>query len=162
VRREYFVALFFGTTFGFAFSAAGFNQYDIVHRTLLLQYWDPWLVFASAIGTALPLIWLLERRGWTTPLGGKIAPAQWQIERRHVLGAVVFGCGWAITGACPGTVSTMIAAGSVLGFVTLAGILAGIWSRDLVTERVVSAGRRQEPAHATMEGEVDVLQAVSR
>lgn len=124
------VSLFFGVTFGFAFSAAGFNQYDIVHRTLLLQYWDPWLVFASAIGTALPLLWLLEWRGWHTPLGGKLTPRRWKMDRSRVLGGAVFGVGWAITGACPGTVSTMVVAGGLLGVVPLAGILAGIIVRD--------------------------------
>jgi hypothetical protein len=157
VRREHLVALLFGTTFGFAFSAAGFNQYDIVHRTLLLQYWSPWFVFASAIATAFPTLWLMERRGWHTPLGGTLVLTRWSVERKHVLGAVVFGCGWAVTGACPGTISTMIAAGSLLGIVTLAGVLAGIWCRDLIAER--AGGRRNvNPA----EGDVDVLQAVSR
>jgi uncharacterized membrane protein YedE/YeeE len=135
--RVKLVALFFGITFGFAFSAAGFNQYDIVHRTLLLQYWDPWLVFASAIATAMPLLWLLEARGWHTPLGGKLTPKRWNIDRHRVLGGVVFGVGWAVTGACPGTVSTMVVAGTVLGIVPLAGILAGIVLRDVMVERTV-------------------------
>ena len=132
------VALFFGTTFGFAFSAAGFNQYDVVHRTLLLQYWDPWLIFASAIATALPLLWLLEWRGWHTPLGGRLSLTRWKLERKHWLGGSIFGVGWAITGACPGTASTMIAAGSLLGLVTLSGILAGIFLRDLTAERAAA------------------------
>jgi hypothetical protein len=157
MRREHLVALLFGLTFGFAFSAAGFNQYDVVHRTLLLQYWSPWLIFASAIATALPLLWLMEWRGWHTPLGGTLSLTRWHIERKHVFGAVVFGCGWAVTGACPGTVSTMISAGSLLGFITLAGIIAGIWCRDLVAE----GDRGSRDVHPA-EGDVDVLQAVSR
>jgi uncharacterized protein len=149
MRRVHLVALLFGGTFGFAFSAAGFNQYDIVHRTLLLQYWNPWFIFASAIATALPLLWLLEWCGWTTPLGGDLALTRWRFERKHVLGAVVFGCGWAITGACPGTVSTMVAAGSILGFVTLGGVLTGIVCRDLLSERAQSSVVEQEPEEAS-------------
>jgi uncharacterized membrane protein YedE/YeeE len=133
-------ALFFGITFGFAFSAAGFNQYDIIHRTLLLQYWAPWLVFASAIATALPLLWLLEAHGWHTPLGGRLTPKRWTLDRNRVLGGTIFGVGWAITGACPGTASTMVVAGSLLGVVPLAGILTGIALRDRVAERAI--GRR--------------------
>jgi hypothetical protein len=133
--RVNLIALFFGVTFGFAFSAAGFNQYDIVHRTLLLQYWAPWLVFASAIGTAFPVLWLLEARGWHTPLGGKLTPKRWALDRDRVLGGMVFGVGWAVTGACPGTVSTMVVAGGLLGIVPLAGILTGIVLRDSVAER---------------------------
>jgi hypothetical protein len=127
--------LFFGAAFGFLFSAAGFNQYDVIHRMLLLQSAYPFLVMASSILTAMPLLWLLERRGWQTPLGGRLALVRWPLERKHVLGGLVFGTGWAITGACPGTVSGMIGAGSLMGIVILAGVFAGMYLRDQVVER---------------------------
>jgi uncharacterized membrane protein YedE/YeeE len=148
--RVNLVALLFGATFGFAFSAAGFNQYDIVHRTLLLQYWAPWLVFASAMVTALPLLWLLERRRWRTPLGGPLSLKRWKADRNRVMGGAVFGVGWAVTGACPGTASTMVAGGSLLGLVILAGILAGIWLRDTVVERPSRASSDPLPGAATV------------
>jgi uncharacterized membrane protein YedE/YeeE len=84
------------------------------------------------------MLWLLEARGWVTPLGGRVSLVRWKIDRDRVLGGVVFGVGWAMTGACPGTTSTMVAAGSLLGVVTLAGILAGIYLRDTVVERAAS------------------------
>ena len=133
------VALCFGAIFGFAFSSAGFNQYDLIHRMLLLQYWAPWLVFASAMATGMPILYVLERRRWRTPLGGALELKRWPVDRNRILGGIVFGVGWAITGACPGTVSTMVAAGSLLGIVTLAGVVTGIYARDLVAERAVSA-----------------------
>jgi uncharacterized membrane protein YedE/YeeE len=145
MSRVNLVALSFGATFGFAFSAAGFNQYDIVHRTLLLQYWPPWLVFASAVGTALPSLWLLERIGWHTPLGGQLRFVRWKMQRDRVLGGAVFGLGWAVTGACPGTLSTMVAAGSLLGLMTLAGVMVGIAARDYVVERDAEPGVSSAP-----------------
>lgn len=63
----------FGIAFGAIFAAAGFNQYDIIHRMLLLQDIAPFLVMGSAIATALPILWLLERRSWRAPLGGPLA-----------------------------------------------------------------------------------------
>jgi uncharacterized membrane protein YedE/YeeE len=95
----------------------------------------PWPISTSAVATGLPLLWLLERSGWRTPLGGRLSLKRWRIDQDRVLGGAVFGVGWAVTGACPGTASTMIAAGSLLGFITLAGILAGILLRDSVVER---------------------------
>lgn len=120
----------FGLAFGFLFSAAGFNQYDTIHRMLLLENMEPFLVMGSAIATALPILWFLERRGWSTPLGGRLSLRRWEIERSRVYGGVVFGAGWAITGACPGTLSTMIGAGSLMGFVLLAGVIGGIVLHD--------------------------------
>jgi hypothetical protein len=146
VSRLNGVSLLFGAAFGFLFAAAGFNQYDVVHATLLLEYLDPFYVMGSSVVTSMLILWLLERRGWTTPLGGALTLRRWPVERKHLYGGMVFGTGWAIVGACPGTVSTMLAAGSLLGVVPLAGILVGIALRDRVVERPQPASR--EPACA--------------
>lgn len=129
------VYLLFGLAFGFLFAAAGLNQYDVIHRMLLLENFDPFLIMGSAVGTALPILWLLERRGWRSPLGGPLELRRWAIERRHLYGGVVFGTGWAITGACPGTLSTTLGAGSLLGLPMVAGVLLGIALRDLIAKR---------------------------
>lgn len=144
--------LFFGAAFGFLFSAGGFNQYDVIHRMLLLQYLDPFYVMGSAVLTAMTILWLLERRRWRTPLGGALTLRRWPVERKHLLGGAVFGTGWAITGACPGTVSAMVAAGSLLGFVPLAGILVGMLLRDRIAER------RPAPANEPARGPVGVAE----
>jgi uncharacterized membrane protein YedE/YeeE len=127
-----------GATFGFLFCAAGFNQYDVIHRMLLLQNFSPYLVMGSAVLTAMPLLWLLERRKWRTPFAGELQLKRWPVERKHLLGGSVFGVGWAVTGACPGTISGMLGAGSLLGFVTLAGFFGGMFLRDTVAERAAA------------------------
>ena len=90
----------------------------------------------------MPILWWLERRHWHTPLGGPMTLVRWSIDRNRILGGMVFGVGWAITGAFHGTVSTMVAAGSLLGVVTL----AGVYLRELVAEREVHV-TSGEPAH---------------
>ncbi len=122
----------FGLAFGAVFSAAGFNRYDVIHRMLLLENLEPGLTMASAVGTAFLILWGLERRGLQTPLGGRLELRRWDVERKHVFGGIVFGTGWAITGACPGTASTMIGGGSVLGIVLAVGIVTGIALHDAV------------------------------
>jgi uncharacterized protein len=125
----------FGAAFGFVFAASGFNQYDVIHRMLLLQDMTPFLVMGSAVGTALPILWILERRRWRTPLGGPMQLRRWRLERKHVLGGMVFGVGWAITGACPGTAATTVGGGSAMGLVLVGGIIGGIALRDVVVAR---------------------------
>jgi uncharacterized membrane protein YedE/YeeE len=129
VNRLHAVCAVFGIAFGSVFAAAGFNQYDTIHQMLLLEDLEPFLVMGSAVATAMSVLWLLERRRWQTPLGGALELLRWAIERKHLLGGVVFGTGWAITGACPGTAATTLGAGSVMGMV------AGIALRDAVAER---------------------------
>lgn len=135
--------LFFGAMFGFLFCAAGFNQYNVIHGMLLLQNIAPYLTMASAVAVAMPALWLLERRGWHTPLGGALVLRRWSVQRKHVYGGAVFGTGWAITGACPGTVFGTLGSGCLLGFVLVAGIFAGIALRDSIAERAIAPHTEQ-------------------
>ncbi len=139
----------FGAAFGFLFVAAGLNQYDVIHRMLLLENVAPFLIMGSAMGTALPLLWLLERRRWRTPLGGDLVLRRWSVEPKHVWGAAIFGTGWAITGACPGTASTALGAGGLLGIVLIGGIVAGIALRDAVSERQAASTPEPLPEPAS-------------
>lgn len=129
------IYLLFGIAFGFVFAAAGFNQYDVIHRMLLLQDMEPFLTMGSAVGTAMTILWVSERQGWRTPFGGRLTLRRAPFERKHIFGGTVFGLGWAITGACPGTASTTLGGGSIMGIVLVAGMLAGIAARDVVVHR---------------------------
>jgi uncharacterized membrane protein YedE/YeeE len=124
-----------GLAFGFVLAAARLNDYDVIHGMLLLRQFDLWLMFAATIGTAAPLLWLLERRRWQTPLGGRLKVQRSPVEPKNVLGAMVFGAGWAITGACPGTALAMVGSGTLLGLFIMAGLLSGILVRDTVAAR---------------------------
>lgn len=132
------VYLGFGLAFGFLFAAAGLNQYDTIHQMLLLRNLEPFLIMGSAVGTAMPLLWILQRRGARTLTGEALSLRSTPIERRHLYGGAVFGTGWAITGACPGTLSTSIGAGSVMGLALLVGMIAGIAARDAVVSRAAA------------------------
>lgn len=133
--RLNWVCFLFGAAFGLFFAAAGLNQYDVIHDMLLLRNFEPYLIMGSAMLTALPLLWLLERRRWTTPLGGVIQLSHRAFERKHIYGGVVFGTGWAITGACPGTLSTTLGAGSLMGLPMVVGAIAGIAVHDVIVSR---------------------------
>lgn len=150
MNRHSLICGLFGIAFGAVFAAAGFNQYDVIHRMLLLENLEPALTMASSVGTAMAMLWLLERRGWKTPLGGRLELRRWNVERKHVWGGMVFGTGWAITGACPGTASTMLGGGSVLGIVLVAGMIAGIALRDvIVTTPQAAPALVEDPAAAS-------------
>jgi hypothetical protein len=119
------LALALGIAFGFGLGAARLNDYDVIHNMLLLREPDVFLLMASAMAVALPALWLLERSRWRTPSGEVMRLSRSKIERKHVFGSAVFGTGWAITGACPGTALAMPAAGVVLGLPVIAGVVVG-------------------------------------
>lgn len=132
------VGLLFGIGFGVVLAGARLTDYDVIHRMLRLEVLQPFLVLGSAIAVAAPLLRLLRRSGWQTPLGGPLSPSPSPIGRRHVLGSVLFGAGWAVAGTCPGPALAMVGSGHLLGAVVAAGLFAGIVLRDAVTAGATS------------------------
>ncbi|TMF73647.1 MAG: hypothetical protein E6I18_15435 [Chloroflexi bacterium] len=138
------VAALLGVAFGFGLGAARLNDYDVIHDMLLLREPEVFLLMASAMAVALPVLWLLERGAWHTPGGGLMRLSRSNIERKHIFGSAVFGGGWAITGACPGTALAMPAAGVALGLPVIAGVLAGQILRESIAKvRPIAPGRRR-------------------
>jgi uncharacterized membrane protein YedE/YeeE len=122
-----------GVAFGFLLAAARLNEYNTIHRMLLLRDPQPFLIMGSAVAVAAPLLWLLRRRRWRTPLGGALTVSRSRVERKHILGAMVFGTGWAVAGTCPGPAIAMAAGGGLLGLVVMGGLFTGLSLRDKVT-----------------------------
>jgi uncharacterized protein len=124
------VGLLFGVGFGFVLGAAKLHEYDTIHRTLRLQEPDVFLLMGGAIGVSLPLLWWLERRGIVTPFGGRLALRRSKVQRHHLVGAAMFGAGWALAGTCPAPALVMATSGAWLGLVAVAGLFVGIRMRD--------------------------------
>jgi uncharacterized protein len=120
----------FGAGFGFVLGAARLHEYETIHRMLRLQEFDVFLLMAAAIGTSLPLLWLLERRGITTVFGGKLTLSRTKPQRHHLIGGALFGTGWAIAGTCPAPALVMLATGAPLAVAAIAGIFVGMNLRD--------------------------------
>ncbi len=146
--RTNIIALFVGVGFGFVLVAARLNEFDTIHRMLLLQEFDVFLLMGSAIATAAPILVLLQRIHWRTPAGGELRVERQPVGRHNVLGAIVFGTGWAVTGACPGPAIAMTATGTVLGLPLMAGLMTGAAIRDIVAGRATPATKMSEPAQA--------------
>ena len=151
------IGFLFGAAFGFVLAAAQLNNYTVIHNMLLLRDPQPYLILGSAILVAAPLLWVLRARHWQTPMGGPLTIAPSRVERKFVLGGIVFGTGWAIAGGCPAPLLGMIAAGRMLAVFVVAGLFGGIVLRDVVVARMTreqaeATGGVQEPAEAAVVG----------
>jgi uncharacterized membrane protein YedE/YeeE len=54
----------------------------------------------------------------------------------NVYGGLIFGLGWAITGACPGPLFAQIGSGFLVVTVTLLSAIAGTWVYGLLREKL--------------------------
>lgn len=129
MARQRGLPLVVGVAFGFLLTASGLGDYRTIHRGLLLQ--DPYifLMMAATIGTAMPLLWILQRR-----LPDLALPHETP-GRRHVIGGALFGIGFGVTATCPGITLAMAGTGGLYGGVVFVGILAGLVLRGRTDSR---------------------------
>ena len=90
--------------------------------------WDPSLGLVMGGGLVIGSIgFALLRKQPKTLLGEPLnLPASRKIDLRLVLGSVLFGVGWGITGICPGPGLVLLGAGIPEGLIYMASLLAGM------------------------------------
>ena len=138
----------FGAAFGLVLSRARVTDYDRIAGMFRLTEFHLFGVIGSAIAVSAFGFWLLRRTGSRT-LGGE--PVRFRPKTWHpgaVWGGLLFGAGWAITGACPGTALAQLGEGKLVALATIAGILAGTYTYGWVR----SAGMATPPLPSAARG----------
>ena len=114
----------FGLVFGFVLSRSGAADYNFIQGMFLFTSFQLYGVLATAVAMTAPGLWLLKRHGRTVsgrPLDIQLKPA----NRGNIIGGVLFGIGWSITGMCPGPILVNIGEGKLYAIAALAGALGG-------------------------------------
>lgn len=122
-----FAAFVVGAVFGLVLSWSGMTNPDVLRDGLLFR--DAYLMFffASALGTAfigMRVLKVLQARALLT--GEPVSPATVKPERRHVVGSILFGTGWAVADVCPGPIAAQLGQGVPWALATLVGLVAGL------------------------------------
>lgn len=120
--------LFLGALFGFILSRAGATTYDYYAELFLFIDLQLMWVIATAAGVGAVGIGIMKRvqlKSLTT--GQPIAFAPKPMKKGLVAGSLLFGVGWGLAGACPGTVLAMLGEGKLTAGFTIGGILLGTW-----------------------------------
>ena len=120
------VALYvcFGTLFGFVLSQSGATDYGFIQAMFLFESFQLYGIIGTAVFVIAPGLWLPKRYGLTydrQPLQVPTKPR----HRGNIVGGVMFGMGWSITGMCPGPVLVNLGEGKLYAWAALAGVLVG-------------------------------------
>ncbi len=124
-RKLFFLA--FGFYFGFVLSRVGASDYQVIFRMFTAEDLHLAWVILSAIIVANLGMRYLKVKGNLGREGRPIEIKKKELGRLSIIGAAIFGIGWGMAGACPGTVLAQIGEGKILALFTLSGMLFGTY-----------------------------------
>jgi len=104
----------FGAAFGFALSRSGAADYGLVQGMFLFEQFQLYGIMATAVLLTAPGLWWIRRHG-RTALGDPLQVELKPMTRGTVVGGLLFGVGWSMTGMCPGPILVNIGEGKIYG-----------------------------------------------
>jgi uncharacterized membrane protein YedE/YeeE len=98
-----------------------------IQEMFRLQSFHMYGVIGSAVVVGMISVALIKKFNIKTIYGEIIEFHPKAFNKGQVIGGLIFGLGWAITGACPGPLYAQIGAGAPVIIVTLLSAIAGTW-----------------------------------
>ena len=139
-----------GLVFGLGLIVSGMTDPSKVLGFLdLAGLWDPSLAFVMGGAIAVGEFALAVARKRTTSFlgGGMHLPTSSDIDRRLVIGSLVFGAGWGLAGFCPGPAIVSAGAGQPKAIVFVVAMLVGMWLFEMAERRTRISSSNNAGAH---------------
>lgn len=128
--------LLVGILFGIVFVKAEIISWFRIQEMFRLQSFHMYGVIGTAILTGMISIWLIKRFNIKTIHGESIVIAPKKFNKGQIYGGLIFGFGWAITGACPGPLFAQIGTGALVVTITLLSAILGTWVYGYFREKL--------------------------
>lgn len=130
--------LVLGIFFGIVLLKGEVVSWFRIQEMFRFQSFHMYGVIGSAILVAAVSLQILDRFKLAPESDGtpRIARERRPVGVRHIAGGILFGFGWALTGACPGPIYTLIGGGATVMIVVLVSALAGAWLYGLLRPRL--------------------------
>ncbi len=119
--------LLIGTFFGIVLVKSEVVSWFRIQQMFLFQEAHMYLIIASAIAVGAISVYLIKRFEAKTIEQKPITVKGKPFTKGTVIGGIIFGMGWAITGACPGPIYAQIGSGETAAIVTFVAALAGMY-----------------------------------
>lgn len=128
--------VFVGTLFGMVFVKAEIISWFRMQEMFRLEAFHMYGVIGSAVMVGMLSVWLIRRLGLRAITGEPIVIAPKTFHRGQIYGGLLFGLGWALTGACPGPLFAQVGAGYAAVAVTVISAIAGTWTYGALRDRL--------------------------
>lgn len=125
-----------GILFGVLFVKAEVVSWFRIQEMFRLQSFHMFGIIGSAILVGMISVFLIKKFNVKTIYGEPITFHPKKFNKGQIYGGLIFGFGWAITGACPGPLFAQIGIGATVIAVTLLSAIAGTWVYGYLREKL--------------------------
>jgi len=125
-----------GVVFGFVLTKSEAISWFRIQEMFRFQSVHMYGLILSAVLVGMLSIYLIKRFRVRTLTGEPIIIEPKVFHWGNVIGGVIFGLGWAMTGACPGPLYALVGAGVYVMVVGLLAAIAGTWVYGLLRDRL--------------------------
>ena len=135
MQKHTLSALLVGLIFGIGLILGGMaNPAKVLGFLDLFGNWDPSLAFVMGGAISVGLLAFRVAAGRPTSLLGEPMrlPTRKDVDKRLILGSLVFGAGWGLAGFCPGPALVALGTGSLKATIFVASMLSGMAIFELI------------------------------
>ncbi len=125
-----------GILFGILLVKSEVISWFRIQEMFRLQSFHMYGVIGSAVVTGIISILIIKKFNIKTIYGEKIIITPKKFNKGQIYGGLIFGFGWAITGACPGPLYAQIGTGATVIIISLLSAIAGTWFYGLIREKL--------------------------
>lgn len=116
-----------GLLFGIVLMKSEVVSWFRIQEMFRLQSFHMYGVIGTAVVVGILSVFLIKKFGLKTIYGEKIEFHDKSFNRGQIYGGLLFGFGWAMTGACPGPLFATLGAGALAIGATILAAVAGTW-----------------------------------
>lgn len=125
-----------GVLFGVVFVKAEIISWFRIQEMFRFESFHMYGVIGTAVVVGAISVLLIRRAQAKTIYGEPVVIPAKPFNKGQIMGGLLFGIGWAITGACPGPLFAQVGAGYGVVIVTFMSAVAGTWVYGLVREKL--------------------------
>ncbi len=125
-----------GILFGIFLSKGEVISWFRIQEMFRFQAFHMYGIIGSAIFVGAVSIQLIKKYNVKTFSGEEIKIAPKHFNKGYILGGLIFGLGWAMTGACPGSMYALIGNGVLVVFVILLSAVLGTCTYGVLKDKL--------------------------
>ena len=134
--REKLSVLIIGMLFGIVLAKSEVISWFRIQKMFRFEELHMYLVIGSAVVVAAISLLILKRFELKTVDGEEITIKEKPYQKGIIYGGMIFGMGWAVTGACPGPIYAQIGSGEYIAIITFIGAIGGMFLYAVLRPRL--------------------------